>query len=202
MEKVDQKKLLELEKKLLFESKEIPEALKPAYEKCLEAHELLNQGRMVDAIGLLEETISEFHENQAFKELANVLDLLGDLYHLRGNLKQALKAYKACIDVCENCEDEISTAVIAEKIAHVYREMREYKKMLPYLYRMLEIAEKFGDAHRAARAMAGIGDAYKAQDDRETAKEAYEIAYKIYKGLGAGELADIVKRALKELEKE
>ncbi|NPA39305.1 MAG: tetratricopeptide repeat protein [Thermodesulfobacteria bacterium] len=192
-------KLVELEKKLLEESKEIPEKLKKGYKLCVEAHEYLNTGRMVDAIELLEEALLVFQENSALKELANVLDTLGDLYHLRGSLDRALKAYKACLDVCEEEADEISTAVIAEKIAHVYREKKDYDRMLPYLYRMLEIAEKFGDAHRAARALAGIGDAYKAKGNIEAAKDAYSIAYKIYKGLGAGELADIVKKALDSL---
>ena len=192
-------KLVELEKKLLEETEEIPEELKRGYKLCVEAHEYLNTGRMVDAIELLEEALIVFQENSALKELANVLDTLGDLYHLRGSLDRALKAYKACLDVCEEEADEISTAVMAEKIAHVYREKRDYDKMLPYLYRMLEIAEKFGDAHRAARALAGIGDAYKAKGNIEAAKDAYSIAYKIYKGLGAGELADIVKKALDSL---
>jgi tetratricopeptide (TPR) repeat protein len=196
------KSLIEIEKKLLSKNPEIPEELKPAYELCLEAHKYLTGGRTLDAIDLLEKALELFQKASAYKEMANVLDCLGDLYHMRGNIKQALRAYKACLDVCENFEDEISTAVIAEKIAHAYRYQREYEKMLPYLYRMLEIAEKFGDAHRAARALAGIGDVYRIKKDYQAAKEAYQIAYKIYKKMGAGELADIVKKALDELEKE
>jgi predicted negative regulator of RcsB-dependent stress response len=74
--------------------------------------------------------------------------------------------------------------------------------MLPYLYRNLEIAEKYRDAHRAARTMVGIGDVYRYKNDHKTAKEAYEIALKIYKGLGAKELAEIVEKALEEINKE
>ena len=199
---MDNRKLLEVEKKLLFETKEVPEELKPGYELCIEAHALLNEGRMVDAIELLEKAVPLFQKGNGLKELANVLDLLGDLYHLRGNIKKALSAYKACLDVCETAEDEISTAVISEKIAHVYRELKEYSKMIPYLYRMLEIAEKFGDAHRAARALAGIGDANRAKGELQTAKEAYEIAFKIYQGLGASKLAEVVKKGLEQVEKE
>ena len=72
--------------------------------------------------------------------------------------------------------------------------------MLPYLYRILEIAEKYKDPHRAARAMVGIGDAKKAKGDFSAAKEAYEIALKIYEGMGALELAKIVKNGLSQLE--
>jgi TolA-binding protein len=72
--------------------------------------------------------------------------------------------------------------------------------MLPYLYRILEIAEKFGDAHRAARAMVGIGDVNQAKGNLQTAKEAYEIALKIYEGMGAIELAKVVKEGLKQVE--
>lgn len=192
--------ILEKEKEAFFNLAGIPEKLRPAYEICIKAYQYWKEGRILDTIQLLEEALEIFQENNAYKEIANILDFLGDLYSMRGNFEKALKAYKACLDICEDFEDEFSTAILAEKIVYLYREKKEYEKMLPYLYRILEIAEKYRDAHRAARAMVGIGDVYSNRKDYQVAKEAYEIALKIYKGLGAKELAEIVEKALKELE--
>ncbi len=201
-EKLGTEKLLEKEKEIIFKALNVPPELKPAYELCLKAHKYEIEGRYLDAVSLYEQALVIFQKYQAYKELANVLETLGDIYHLKGKVTMALKAYKACLDVCETCEDEWSTAVIIEKIVYVYREQKEYEKMLPYLYRMLEIAEKYEDAHRAARAMTGIGDVYRYKKEYSTAKEAYEIALKIYKGMKAKELAEIVEKGIKELEKE
>jgi len=191
-----------LEKEILFNLTGVPENLKSAYELCVKAYHYWKEGRILDTISLLEEALEPFQKNNAYKELANILDFLGDLYNMRGNLEKALKLYKACLDICENFEDEFSAVIVAEKIAQIYREKRDYEKMLPYLYRILEIAEKYRDAHRAARAMAGIGDVYRHKKDYQTAKEAYEIALKIYRGLGARELAETVEKALQNFEKE
>jgi len=191
-----------LEKEILFDLTGVPENLKPAYELCVKAYNYWKEGRILDTISLLEKALEPFQKNNAYKELANILDFLGDLYNMRGNFERALKLYKACLDICENFEDEFSTVIVAEKIAQIYREKRDYEKMLPYLYRILEIAEKYRDAHRAARAMAGIGDVYRHKKDYQTAKEAYEIALKIYRGLGARELAETVERTLQNFEKE
>ena len=191
-----------LEKEFFLNFAGIPESLKSAYEICAKAYQSWKNGRILDTISLLESALEIFQENNAYKEMANILDFLGDLYSMRGNLEKALKYYKVCLDICENFEDELSTAIIAEKIIKIYREKRDYEKMLPYLYRNLEIAEKYRDAHRAARTMVGIGDVYRYKNDYKTAKEAYEIALKIYKGLGAKELAEIVEKALEEISKE
>ncbi|HEA83687.1 MAG TPA: tetratricopeptide repeat protein [Thermodesulfobacterium geofontis] len=196
------KNILEKDKEIFFNLAGIPESLKPAYELCIKSYHHWKEGRVLDTISLLEEALEIFQKNNAYKEMANILDFLGDLYSMRGNLEKALRSYKACLDICEDFEDEFSTAIIAEKIVQIYREKRDYEKMIPYLYRILEIAEKYRDAHRAARAMVGIGDVHRNKKEYQTAKEAYEIALKIYRGLGAKELAEIVENALKELEEE
>jgi tetratricopeptide (TPR) repeat protein len=190
-----------LDKDRVLSQLEVPEELKEGYKLCIEGDEYWKQGRILDAIERFETALSFFQEKKAYKELANVLEALGDMYFMRQRIEPALRAYKACLDICENFEDELSVAIIAEKIVHVYRELKEYEKMLPYLNRLLDIAEKFGDAHRAARAMAGMGDVYARKKDYQTAKEAYEIALKIYRGIGAGELAKVIENAIKELEK-
>ncbi len=187
------------ENQIIFELAGVSQDLIPAYELCLKAFHFWKQGRIFDTIECLEKALDEFQKFKAYKEVANILDFLGDLYQSRGNLEKALKAYKGCLDICENFEDELSTIIIAEKITQIYREKKDYEKMLTYLYRILEIAEKYKDAHRAARAMAGIGDIYTYKKDYQTAKEAYEIAFKIYKNLGAKEQAEIVKKAIDNL---
>lgn len=196
-----EKGLLEKRKELYFKKLQIPEELKPGYELCIEAHKCWIEGRVLDTIKLMEEALEFFQKFNALKEMANILDFLGDLYHSRGNVDKALKCYRSCLDVCESAEDEFSVAILCDKIIHIYRTKEEYEKMLPYLYRNLEIAEKFRDAHRAARSLVGIGDVHRIKKNWDASKEAYELAYKIYKNMGAKELAEKAKLGLEMLEK-
>lgn len=178
------------------------EALKKAYECCMKAHEAWIKGNILDAISLYEEAIEIFQELGSLRELANVLEKLGDIYQLKQRFDKALRAYKACLDICENFEDEISTSIIAEKIVFTYRELREYEKMIPYLHRILEIAERYKDPHRAGRALVGLGDAYLNTGKKESAKEAYQLAFKIFREMGAIEQTKILEEHLQRLEKE
>ncbi|MDW8136440.1 MAG: tetratricopeptide repeat protein [Thermodesulfobacterium sp.] len=176
--------------------------LERAYELSKKAHEFWIKGRTLDALAFYEEALETFKNYQRWEETANILEKIGDIYFFRKNYERALKAYKACLDICENFEDEISTSIIGEKIVFVYKELNTSEKALPYLYRILEIAEKYRDAHRAGRALVGIGDVYRALKNYQASKEAYELALKIYRGMGALELAKIVEEGLKKLQAE
>jgi tetratricopeptide (TPR) repeat protein len=176
------------------------EALKKAYECCNKAHEAWIKGNTLDALALYEEALQIFQELGKLIEVANVLEKIGDIYQLRQKFDKALKAYKACLDICENFEDEISTSIIAEKIVFIYKEKREYEKMIPYLHRILEIAEKYRDPHRAGRALVGLGDAYLNIGNKEASKEAYALALKIFKGMGALEQTKLLEEHIQKLE--
>lgn len=175
------------------------EVLRRGYELCGLAHSAWTKGNTLDALKYYEEALEIFQELGRLKEIANILEKIGDIYHLRGNSEHALKAYKACLDICENFEDELSTCIIAEKIVYVYRERGEHRKMLPYLFRILEIAEKYRDPHRAGRALAGIGEVYIRDGRLDSAREALELALKIFRGMGAIEQTKILEETLKNL---
>lgn len=176
------------------------EALNKAYEHCKKAYAAWIKGNTLDALKDYEIALEIFKELGKLTEMANVLEKIGDIYHLRQKFDQALRAYKACLDICENFEDELSTCIIAEKIVYLYKEKGEYERMLPYLHRILEIAEKYKDPHRAGRALAGLGDVYLQERNIQAAKEAYELALKIFKGMGALEQTKLLEQALKALE--
>ncbi|MFN4196613.1 MAG: tetratricopeptide repeat protein [Caldimicrobium sp.] len=176
------------------------ELLTEALNLTQKAHSAWIKGNILDAITFYNQALEIFKELGRLTEMANILEKLGDIYHLRQKFDQALKAYKACLDICENFEDEVSTAIIAEKIVFAYKEQRQYEKMLPYLYRILEIAEKYRDPHRAGRALVGIGDAYANLGQLEKAKEAYALALKIFNEIGSIEQRKILEEHLKNLE--
>ncbi len=179
-------------------SPEVEEALK-WYE---EARLMWAQGRSLDALARYEEAYKVFVKHQRHKEAANAAEKMGDIYFHRGNFEKALKPYKIALDICEEYEDEIGAAILSEKIVYVYKETRQPEKALPYLYRALEIAEKYGDAHRAARMLAGIGDVYRGQGKLQAALEAYELAARIYRGLGSREQAELLEKALETIREE
>ncbi|MCS7150736.1 MAG: tetratricopeptide repeat protein [Caldimicrobium sp.] len=181
-------------------AKEDREAEQIARDLCKKAYEAWTKGNTLDALQHYEEALEIFQQLGSLPDMANVLEKLGDIYHLRQKYDHALKAYKACLDICENFDDEISTSIIAEKISFVYREKGDYERMLPYLYRILEIAEKYRDPHRAGRALAGLGDVYTFKGNYHSAKEAYELALKIFKGMGAIEQTKLLESALRNIE--
>jgi len=80
------------------------------------------------------------------------------------------------------------------------KKKNEYAKMIPYLHRILKIAEKYRDPHRAGRALTGLGDAYYHTGNLQASKEAYELALKIFKGMGAIEQNRLLEKALKRFE--
>lgn len=176
------------------------EALNRAYELCSKAQEAWIKGNTLDALQGFEGALEIYKELGRLAEMANVLEKIGDIYHLRQKFREALRAYKACLDICENFEDELSTCIIAEKIVYVLKEMGEHEAMIPYLHRILEIAEKYRDPHRAGRALTGLGDAYLQTKKIQVAKEAYELALHIFKGMGAMEQVKLLEEALKALE--
>ncbi len=178
------------------------EQLKEAFHLAEKAHTAWLKGNTLDALAYYEGALEIFKDLGRLKEMANILEKIGDIYHLRQKFDQALKAYKACLDICENFEDEISTSIIAEKIVFAYKEQGAYEKMLPYLYRILEIAERCKDPHRAGRALVGIGDVYLRLGKKDTAKEAYSLALKIFKGMGAIEQTKLLEEHLRSLEED
>lgn len=177
------------------------EKLKEAYSLAQRAHTAWIKGNTLDALRFYEAALEIFKETGNFKEMANILEKIGDIYQLRQKFDQSLKAYKACLDICENFEDEISSAIIAEKIVFAYKEKGEYERMLPYLHRILEIAEIYKDPHRAGRALVGLGDAYSHLGKIDAAKEAYNLALKIFRGMGAIEQTRLLEEYLSSLEK-
>lgn len=179
-----------------------PEEVQEARRWYKEAEIMWAQGRSLDALARYEEAFSVFQRHGLYREAANAAEKIGDIYFARSNFEKALKPYKLVLDICEEFGDEIGAAVICEKIIFTYQKLGQPERTLPYFYRSLEIAERFGDAHRAARALVGIGDVRKHQGEYDVALEAYELAAKIYRGVGSREQAQMVEKAVDSLRKE
>ncbi len=177
----------------------LPEDLKEALKWYQEAQIMWGQGRSLDALSRYEASLEVFLKHGRFREAANASEKIGDIYFWRGNFQKALKPYKMALDICEEFEDEIGAAIMSEKIVYVFQKTNEPERALPYLYRSLEIAEKYGDAHRAARALVGIGDVNRYKGKLDVALEAYELAHKIYKGMGSREQAELVSNTIQSL---
>ncbi|HIE33360.1 MAG TPA: tetratricopeptide repeat protein [Thermodesulfobacteriaceae bacterium] len=184
-----------------MEEKPTPE-VEEALKWYKEAQVMWAQGRSLDALDRYEEAYKVFVKHQRHKEAANAAEKIGDIYFNRGSFERALKPYKIALDICEEYEDELGVAILSEKIVYVYKEIKQPEKALPYLYRALEIAEKYRDAHRAARMLAGIGDVYRYQKNYQAAREAYELAAKIYRQMGSREQAELVEKALERIREE
>ncbi len=179
-----------------------PEEVKEARKWYQEAEVMWAQGRSLDALTRYQEAFAVFQRHGLYRELANTAEKIGDIYFARSNFEKALKPYKLVLDICEEFGDEIGVALISEKIIFTYQKLDQPERTLPYFYRALEIAEQAGDAHRAARALVGIGDVRKHQGNLKVAIEAYALAAKIYRGLGSKEQAQLIEQAIASLRKE
>lgn len=87
-----------------------------------------------------------------------------------------------------------------EKVIDIYRHLEEYDKTLPYYFRALELVEKLSDVKRSALFLAGIADAYERQGKIDEALDAYRLAERLFRGMGARERADLLKEGIEALE--
>jgi len=88
-----------------------------------------------------------------------------------------------------------------EKVIDIYRHMKEYDKAMPYYFRALELVESLQDVNRSALFLAGIGDVYERRGDIENALDAYRLAEKLFRGMGAKEKANLLRNGIDTLEK-
>jgi tetratricopeptide (TPR) repeat protein len=79
--------------------------------------------------------------------------------------------------------------------------MKEYDKAMPYYFRALELVESLQDVNRSALFLAGIGDVYERRGDIENALDAYRLAEKLFRGMGAKEKANLLRNGIDTLEK-
>ncbi len=161
---------------------------------------LKNRGQSLDALAKLEEALGIFEEKGLEVEAANVCELMGDLHVMRGNFKSALAPYQRTLAICQKKGDDISEVLMIEKVIDIYRQTEDYKKTLPYYLRGLELVEGVSDVSRSGMFLAGMGDAYERLGKISDALDAYRLAEKLFRKMGARERADVLLDGIKKLE--
>jgi len=63
----------------------------------------------------------------------------------------------------------------------------------------LELVEQLGDSGKAAFYLTGIGDIFEERGELEKALNAYEIALKIYKGMGSRGRAEVLEKGIQQI---
>ena len=165
-----------------------------------EANILAARGMSLDAMEKYGEALTIFEELGKEQQIANVCDRKGDVHIMRGDFKAAIPNYLRALAICEKHGDNISWILLAEKITDIYRKEGKHELCLPYFFKGLEIAEELKDATRAGIFLAGIGDIYQRQGKYQEALDSYQLALKIFKGMGAKERAETVEQGLKKLQ--
>ncbi len=199
MEKQEKKEDVKEQKQ--EEQQQDPPEIQQAWHAYQEAEILKNRGQSLDAMARFEEILGVFDEFGYEAEVANICEKLGDLHVMRGNIKAAFSPYQRALAICEKKKDPVSTVIMLEKVIDLYRHEKEFNKALPYFFRALELVEELKDVKRSALFLAGIGDIYERQGKIEDALDAYKLAEKLFRNMGAKEKAKTLQDGIAILEK-
>ncbi|GEM_PF-69686 len=179
-----------------------PQEIQEARKIFQEANLFTNRGQSLDALERYESILPVFERHGYQADVANVCEKMGDIHVMRGNVKSALAPYQRALAICEKAQDAISTVLMVEKVIDIYRHLEEWEKALPYFFRGLELVEGLKDVKRAALFLSGIGDIYYRQKKWEDALDAYQLAEKLLRNMGAQNSADKLRQGIEKVKQQ
>jgi diguanylate cyclase (GGDEF)-like protein len=92
--------------------------------------------------------------------MANALNAMGAIYKDLGLLQEALKSFRASLDLFQATDESGESVIPLYNINLIYAELGQYKQALSYADPAFEAFERNGDAVNAAGALMNIGDLY------------------------------------------
>jgi tetratricopeptide (TPR) repeat protein len=133
------------------------------------------------------------------KEKVGVYNNVANIYAKKGDYQKAIEYHRKAIEIDEIYNLDIGTAKHKLDFGETYRKIKDYRNAEKYLSEGLEIAKKVGDKFWEATGYRYLGNLYRDKGDKETAKEYYIRAYKLYKTTFAEEDAQGVLNDIKKI---
>ncbi len=117
------------------------------------------------------------------KDLARLLNFLGNSYYGLGNYEQALNYYQKSLKVTLRLGNKSEIANLMQKIGIVSFTTNDYKKALLYFEQTLKIYQEIQYPMREAELFTSIGSIYLYWNEYEKAIENFDFARHIYQTL-------------------
>jgi tetratricopeptide (TPR) repeat protein len=97
------------------------------------------RGRYPEALNIAEQALQNAMAREERSQELNILELMGDIYHERGQSASGLPYYLRAAGMVESVNDTIRMDVLYRKIAVAYRAEQVYSKEQEYYEKLLEI---------------------------------------------------------------
>ncbi len=142
----------------------------------IKAYELRNQWE--NTLDLYQKYETLLYENQNWRELNGVYDIIITIYTNNAEFKLTLKYYGKKLALAKKKGDLAGVSSIYAKVAVLYRRKNKLDKAISYFQKVLKLQEKIGDQSVIGNTHTDLGDVY-------FTKKSYDNALKNYhKGLG------------------
>jgi CHAT domain-containing protein/Tfp pilus assembly protein PilF len=126
------------------------------------------------------EALALFRSLGREREAGRTLNDLGRLYRARGDLRQALAAYREAMALNRRLGEAWAQAVTLQGLGMVYRSSGETGKAIEHYEEALALWRKLGDRLGEARTLATLGDLYQSLGDPQRALDHLEPALALF----------------------
>jgi tetratricopeptide (TPR) repeat protein len=156
------------------------------------------KGESNKAIGYYEESLS-LTTNE--KDKAPTYNNIAMIYYTKGDYQKAVEYFQKAIEIDEKYGNYHGVSILKLNLGNTYRKMEDYENAEKYLSEGLEGVKRVSDKYWVATGCRYSGWFLKDKGDKKGAKEYYNLAYKLYKSIGAEGYAQSVLDDIKELDK-
>ena len=156
-----------------------------------------NNGELDKALSYFEESLS-LKTNEKYKPLPYFN--IAIIYDKKGDYQKAVEYLQKAIEIDEKYEDYRGASIQKLFLGDTYRKMKDYKNAEKYLSEGLEGVKKVGDKNWEAVGYKYFGWLYRDRGDKKTAREYFNLAYNLFKSIGAEGDAQYVLNDIKKLD--
>jgi len=147
------------------------------------AESYFSEDHFIDAIESYRRALHFFRDLSDRRGESEVLERIGDVYHLQGQWQDALEQYQAVLIIYRELSDLEGSAGIFAKIGMTCKRQGKLDRALEYYREALEVFHRLGDLWGKANTLNNMGSAYLSQNQCEAALENYQLALKIAREL-------------------
>jgi tetratricopeptide (TPR) repeat protein len=171
----------------------------------MEASGLSNIANIFSKKGDLNRALEYYEESLRLKtdekSKAPTYNNIALIYLDIGNYKRAIEYFKKAIEIAERYGDYHKSGIIMLNLGDVYRRVKDFKNAYYYLSEGLKRVQKVGDKYSEGIGLAYLGWYFRDKGDIRSAREYLNIAYEIFKSIGAERNASAVLKDLSDLDK-